>query len=254
MAEPAAGIVERELRALGGELAFPETPPLAASVTSRLLSERVASRTPRPFPGVALWTRRRTLALAVAGLLLVGGAAVAGRLAIGAVGVRIVQRSPSVEPSTNEAAFGRPVSLAEATDLLGFVPAYPARLGVPDDVRIAQAWSGTHVVVLAWRPAPGEDRPIPGLPWSTLLMQLPGEDELAIKEVLGGGAVEPAKVNRSEALWIAGAHDLILRTPEGERRFLVVSNTLVWQHDGITYRLETGLSKPDARALAETMP
>lgn len=253
MAEPATQVTERRLRALATEVAYPQTPSLAASVTSRLLNERAARASRRPFPGIALWTRRRVLVFAVFGLLLVSGVAVAGRLAIGAVGVRIVPAPPRSTPTTTEASLGRPVTLEEAADAIGFEPAYPPSLGEPDDVRIAETWSAARVVVLAWRTPAGDDG-VPGTPWSTLLMQLPGDDELAFKEVLGGGAVQAAKVDGAEALWIAGAHDLVLLTPEGEQRLSVAANTLVWQGDGVTYRLETRLSKPGARVLAESIP
>lgn len=251
MAEPVMTI-ERTLRALADEVAFPETPPLAASVTSRLLSERASTPRRRPFPTIALWTRRRALVLAVLGVLLVGGAAVAGRLAIGAVGVRIVP-TPAATPTATEASLGRAVTLDEAADLLGYEPAYPPSFGEPDDVRVARAWSGDGIVVLAWR-ATGGAEAIPGTPWSALLMQLPGEDELAVKSVLAGDALEPATVDGSDALWIGGAHDLILMTPHGEQRLRVAANTLVWQAAGITYRLETLLSKPAARTVAASIP
>lgn len=252
MAEPVPQAIERTLRALSDRLAFPETPPLAASVTSRLLVERAVSPARRPFAGIALWTRRRTLVLAVVGLMLIAGAAVAGRLAIGAVGIRVLPAPPTATPTLTEASLGRPVSLDEAAGLLGFEPAYPPSLGTPDDVRVADVWSGERVVVLAWRP-PSDEAGIPGTPWRALLMQLPGEDELAFKEVLSGGAVEHARVSGAPALWIAGTHELVLLTPDGEQRLSVAANTLVWQRDGVTYRLETRLSKPDARALAETV-
>ena len=253
MADPSGTALEGRLRAIAADLAFPPTPPLAASVTSRLLSERAATRSRRPFPGVATWTRRRTVVVTVLGLLLVGGVAVAGRLAIGAVGVRIVERIPAPGPTTTEASFGRSVALDDVPALIGFGPAYPPSLGKPDDVRIAQTWSGARIVVLGWRADDPGDA-IPGVPWSTVMMELPGDNELAVKNVLGGGAVEPARVDGSRALWIEGPHELILRGPDGEHRLAVEANTLIWQRDGITYRLETLLGKPDARGLAETLP
>jgi hypothetical protein len=34
----------------------------------------------------------------------------------------------------------------------------------------------------------------------------------------------------------------------------MASNTLVWEHAGVTYRIESGLSKADAMALAAGLP
>ena len=251
MGEPVTRI-ERQLRTLGPELAFPATPPLVASVTSRLLAERAATPSRRPFPGVALWTRRRALAVAVLGLLLLGGVAVAGRLAIGAIGVRIVQHPSAGGPTATERDLGQAVPLEDVAAMVGFEPAFPPALGEPDDVRVARTWSGARLAILAWRSAE-RDLAIPGTRWSTLLMQLPGDDELAVKQVLGGGSVEPATVAGADALWIGGPHELILMTPEGDVRLRIEANTLIWQRGGITYRLETLLDKPDARALAETV-
>jgi hypothetical protein len=254
MGDPAVTALERRLRGIGDELAFPPTPRLASSVPARLLTERAAMRTRRPFPGIALWTRRRTLVAAVIGLLLIGGAAVAGRLAIGAVGVRIVSGTPTTGPTSTEASLGRAVPLERAAELAGFDPRYPPSLGEPDDVRVALTWGAARVVVLGWR-ADRSGEAIPGLPWSSVLMELPGEDELALKQVLTGDALVPTSVDGEEALWLAEPHELLLRTPDGgEQRLSVRGHTLVWQHDGITYRLETLLGKGDARALAETTP
>ncbi len=252
MAEPAEAVIERRLRALTSELAYPETPPLAASVTSRLLSERAASRSRRLFPGAALWTRRRTVALAVAGLLFLGGAAVAGRLAIGAVGIRIVPKASTPPATGTEASLGRASSLAEAADVLGFEPAFPPSLGPPDDVRIARTLAGPRVVVLAWRAGPSDDA-IQGTPWTTLLMEVPGHREVAFKEVYANVGIEPTFVGGSEALWIEGPHELVLITPNGERHLSVAAHTLVWEHGDVTYRLETLLPQQAARTLAETI-
>jgi hypothetical protein len=34
----------------------------------------------------------------------------------------------------------------------------------------------------------------------------------------------------------------------------MAANTLIWEHDGVTYRIESGLSKADAFRLATGLP
>jgi len=60
-------------------------------------------------------------------------------------------------------------------------------------------------------------------------------------------------VGGNDGYWISGPHDLVLRTPTGERRFLVQGNVLLWQDGDTTFRLETALAEADAIALAETV-
>jgi hypothetical protein len=246
--------LERALIALGSTLEYPPAPPMAPAVTARLLAERAAARRP-PFPGLALWPRRRVLLLALAGVLLLAGTAVAARLAIGAIEIRVVSTPSVPTPSTVEsgAALGERVTLEGARARVGFSVVLPSGLGAPTEVHLAESLFGSRVVVLVWD-ADESHPPIRGTPWGTILMELPGgKGSLAFKEIAADTTLQAVQVGNADAFWISGPHELYLLTPDGERRFTVTGNVLLWEHDGTTLRLETALPKAEAVALAETI-
>jgi hypothetical protein len=247
--------VERSLIALGSAVQYPPAPPMAPTVTARLLAERAAARRPA-FPGLALWPRRRVLVLAVgAVVLLLAGTAVAARLAIGAIEIRVVQTPSPSTPSAVEsgAALGERVTLEAARARVGFPVVLPEALGPPDEVHVAETVFSSRVVVLVWDADASHPR-VEGMPWSTVLMELPGSKEpLASKEILAETTLQAVRVGSHDAYWISGPHQLSLFTPEGEQRFTVTGNVLLWEQDGTTLRLETALPKAQAVALAESI-
>jgi hypothetical protein len=247
--------VERSLIALGSTLEYPSSPPIAPGVRARLLAERAAARRPA-FPGLALWPRRRVLLLAVAGLiLLLAGTAVAARLAIGAIEIRVISTPPASTPTAVEpgASLGKRVTLDEAQATVDFPVVLPAALGPPAEAHVAESVFSSRVVVLVWEADASHAR-IEGTPWSTILMELPGSKEpLASKEILAETTLQAVQVGSHDAFWISGPHQLALFTPEGEQRFTVTGNVLLWEQSGTTLRLETGLPKAEAVALAESI-
>ena len=247
--------VERSLIALGSTLEYPPAPAVAPTVTARLLAERAAARRP-PFPGLALWPRRRILLLAVAGLLLLlAGTAAATRLAIGAIEIRVVRTPPASTPPVVESGteLGERVTLEVARARVGFPIVVPEALGPPAEVYVAESVFSSRVVVLVWD-ADAAHPPIEGTPWSTILMELPGSKEpLASKEIRAETTLEAVRVGSHDAYWISGPHQLTLLTPEGEQRLTVTGNVLLWEQDGTTLRLETALPKAEGVALAESI-
>jgi len=247
--------VERSLIALGSTLEYPPAPPIAPTVTARLLAERAAARRPT-FPGLALWPRRRILLLAVAGLiLLLAGTAIAARLAIGAIEIRVIPTPPASTPTGVEsgASLGQRVTLEEAQGMVDFPVVFPAALGPPAEVHVAESLFSSRVVVLVWEADASHPR-IEGIPWSTIVMELPGSKEpLASKEIIAETTLQTVQVGSHDAFWISGPHQLSLLTPQGEQRFTVTGNVLLWEQDGTTLRLETALPKAEAVTLAESI-
>ena len=247
--------VERSLIALGSTLEYPSAPPMAPTVTARLLAERAAARRPA-FPGLALWPRRRVLLLAAAVVvLLLAGTAVAARLAIGAIEIRVIPAPPASTPTAVEsgAPLGERVTLEGARARVSFPVVLPAALGPPAEVHVAESGFSSRIVVLVWEANASHPR-IEGTPWSTILMELPGSQEpLASKEILVETTLLAVQVGSHDAFWISGPHQLYLLTPEGEQRFTVTGNVLLWEQDGTTLRLETALPKAEAVALAESI-
>jgi hypothetical protein len=245
--------LETALRRAATRLAFPPTPPIASSVVARLRADAARSHRP-PFAGAALWSRRRFVLAIALGLVLLGGGAVAARLSIGAVEVRVARSLAPSPPAEAPSAFGAEVPLPEATAETGTKAAWPASLGKPDDVYVLRPGGVAEgpVLVLAWRRVEGY-RTIPNTPWSAVLFELRGPLDVVTKTVLAE-SISRARVRGADAFWITGEHDLGLQGAFGGLVVRVSGNVLVWQPaPGITYRLETMLPRAEAIALAETL-
>ena len=64
--------------------------------------------------------------------------------------------------------------------------------------------------------------------------------------------LELASVDGVPAFWIPVPHPVVIETERGTETFLARGNVLIWEVEGITYRLETTLGKAGADALAES--
>lgn len=248
------------LVALGREIAYPPTPPIVPAVSAHL---RSAERPAPPAPSQVwrrLARRRRLLVLvAVGAVLLLAGAAVATRLGIGPIGIRIVEspRPTTTPPPTGVApVLGRPISLEEALAAAPFEVRLPSGMAQPDRVWLGEG-TGPRVA-LAWRPDPGSGlRRIPGTPFGLVLVELVGSGpdvvkEIAVKEI-EGSALRNTEVGGSPAFFIDEPHDLLLATGDGDRLVRVTGTVLIWQAGEVTYRLESALSLRAAVELAEAV-
>src|SRR5207237_8616099 len=98
MAEPMAWPPRDEqglataLAELGGAIAYPPTPPIAAAVGAEL-REHPARRSPGAFPWAG-WRVGRSLALAIVALLVLAAAAVAFGIAIGGMRMTVGPVTP----------------------------------------------------------------------------------------------------------------------------------------------------------------
>jgi hypothetical protein len=234
------------------DLEWPATPVLAPTVRGLV--------TASPATVVRLPRRRRTkvMLIAAAVTLLLAGAAVAAKLVIdlGAVVVRVPEDGAFL-PTSSPAPFGEPVTLEQASDLLGDEVEVPVALGTP-----ARVWADEVItdkgsvvrVTLAWEPLP--DLPaIDGARYGAILMRFEGDEDQAVKDVQeDAGTVEPARVGDAEAVWTTGPHLLELLTSDGVRYVRVNGNVLLWRDGPYTLRLETSLPKAEAIRIAESLP
>jgi hypothetical protein len=68
--------------------------------------------------------------------------------------------------------------------------------------------------------------------------------------------LEDVQIAGRRGLWIAGAPHLFLRAPNGDVRDYparLAGNTLLWEQDGVTFRLESGLDRDAALRIAESV-
>jgi hypothetical protein len=136
-------------------------------------------------------------------------------------------------------------TLEAAQDRVTFpilLPAYPADLGVPEQVFMQ------------------EDGPMVILVWSDPAD--PQEARLSLHEIGPGsilvGKFEPlviqeTQVNGRYALWVEGPYLVRLTNGSIEFRRTVEGNTLIWEEQDITYRLESNLSLEETIKIAESL-
>ena len=241
--------LERALTELGRDVDFPPVPDLVPGVRARLAPSPPRRR--RRFLG------RRGLAIALASLAAAIGVAFAvpqARTAIlrvfgvGSVSVNVVDRLPGL-PGNGRLVLGDRVSLADARRRVSFPVAVPSAesFSEPDAVYVDDSVPGGIVFFLYGT----LERP------TALLSQFSATDVFADKSVGPGTTVEEVRVGLDRGYWIEGAPhvfaftDLAGRTRHESLR--LATNTLVWERDGITLRLEGDLDRDEAVEVAESM-
>jgi hypothetical protein len=258
--------LEARLSELGARIELPATPALAARVAAEVRARprrsRVRVLAPRPL-------ERRAAALALGAIVLLGTivliASPAARTAVagwlGLPGVRIEADGPAPSPGElgTDLHLGKRTTLAAAEAQTPFRILLPrARdLGEPDAVYLAYPpASGRVALVYGARPGiPRTDATGVGL----LLMEFEArlDEDLLEKTVFEGGTVEPVTIGSKPGYWIGGGpHAVRLIDPGGgvvEDPLRLAARTLLWQHHGVTLRLEGALSKTEAVRLAATV-
>lgn len=157
---PQEGGLGRELAALGGELAWPATPSIAAQVSLAIASTPTSGSAPRAMRARWGWRpARRALVLGLLAAILVVGVAVGIGFALGGLRLHFGGPPPGspLPPSVVAArGFGARTDMATAISRLGGVMVPDASvLGDPDHVYYHQQ---TQAVALAWGTRPGRCR------------------------------------------------------------------------------------------------
>jgi hypothetical protein len=243
--------LERELRALGDEIAWAPTPDLAAAVQAQVAAEpRRRRRSTWPVPRLAPALAAVLAVLIAVGVLLAASSGVRATLrdwlGVGSVRIARVDRLPDLAPA-RRLALGRRTTIGAAGRRLGHPIATVGALGAPDAVYVSEQAPVRVSLVYVGRL---------GLPAGTagvgaLLDELQGE-QLAFVEKLVAGRVPIVRVhvNGADGYFIAGRHSVML--PDALRPRLA-GNTLVWVRGGVSYRLETALGLRRALALARSV-
>jgi hypothetical protein len=254
-------LLEEQLRALAPQLAVPDASGLSVAVRRRLQS----GTTQVDISSVRERRTRRRVLVAVAAVLLV---VVVTTLAIGRtrnavadwLGLRgvEVERSPKpVQGLGKDLELGRPVSLAEARDALGFEPLVAARAqyGAPDGIYLADRPAGGRVT-FQYEPRPGLPA-APGSKVGLLVTEFEAEISEPVLSKLAGPdtTIERLQVNGQLAFWLAGAPHTVAFVDRDGKIFQddsrLAGNTLLFAQGPRTIRIESGLTKAEALALAE---
>jgi hypothetical protein len=230
--------LEIALRDLGQDLAWADGGDLVASVRARITGAPAVEGVRR---------HRRFVAAALAVVALVVGSAVgpvrtavADLLGLGIVEVKVVDALP--EGLSAVTRFGRPVTVAEARQAVGFVPRLPAALGPPDAAYTGSPPGGVSFV---WEEA------------GVLVTEHPGEVAGVVKTVVVRSGTEPVLADGELGLWLTGPHAVSFVAADGETVTddpRLADNTLVWSRDGVIVRIETDGDLDEALAIAASMP
>jgi hypothetical protein len=250
--------LERALSRLGEQLEWPPTPDLAEAVTERLAKKPTRRRFLVPM--------RRSLAIALAGLLVLAGSVFAAVPSVrdavldflGLQGATVERREtlPSAPP-TQPLDLGTRTTLAQAGERLGFTPLVPAELGAPDGVFVRDA-PPVRELSLTYRPQ--DD--LPRARTTTLgLLVTEFRADIApeyIQKVVGPGTTaERLEVDGERAIWIEGGpHFFFYRGPDGdwvETENRLAQNVLLLEHGNLLIRLEGAFDRDRAIELARSL-
>jgi hypothetical protein len=223
--------LERNLAALAPFVDLPEERDLAPAVRARLVETPGRHHVPwRRAAGIAALV----LVVSLAATMAVPDARTAVLRFLGIKGATVIRvdELPPVAPTPHE--YGDSVSLESAERIVGFRPLLLEE-GAPDDVRVDLFQPDAIVLVY------GE----PGV-------------RLRLTEMVGGfiqkyarveQPVERVDVDGEPGIWIEGRHVVV--GPFGLPR--LAGNTLLWEREGLTLRLEGGVTKDQALQLARSV-
>ena len=244
--------LDERLMDLGRAIAFPPTPPLAGMVAERL-------RQPTRRVGVAR-PLGRGFALAVAATILLVGIAAAFGLGLG--GLRLTFGPASFSPAPSllvGPGLGEALSLDDARASVAFtlrVPALP-ELRDPDRVYLVDPPAGGAVTLLyAARPGFAADA---GTGIGLIVTEFRADigPDIFEKLIDTGVHVTATEVNGGSAWWVAGGdHFFFYRDADGkvvDTTLRLASDTLVWEENGVTHRVEGAPSLADAIRVAESL-
>jgi len=138
---------------------------------------------------------------------------------------------------------------------VGFAIVLPAGTGEPDAMYVRNA----DEVSLVWGPREGLPRAPGAASVGLLLTEFRARLDATLfgKGVPPGARLEEVQVRGTRGYFISGAsHTFFYRDARNnvqDEHSRLAGNTLLWEANGITYRLESALARDEALRLAETL-
>jgi len=200
------------------------------------------------------------LVLAIAAIGLTTNLVADAERILGLRGVQIfrVPETPTPPPSTKASPVlftgTKVVALADASRLAGFAVEAPVALGDPDAIYVD---ASPVRVTLVYASRPGIP-PASQIGVSALVVEIRGavDQQLMGKAIGPGTTLEPVDVGGAQGFWLAGSpHLFFLRDASGVPQMetlRLAENTLLWERNGVTYRLEAQVSRDEAVRIAST--
>jgi hypothetical protein len=251
--------LESRLRALGEQIKYPPTPPIAAEVGRRL--EAQPHQRPHRVPRL-----RVALVVSLALLILAAGAAAAvpstRHAILDFLGLRgeTIERVPELphgvraKPSWR---LGLPTTLETAEDTLPFSALLPTELGDPNGVFISSEVPRGELN-LTYAPRPGLPRSrLTGV--GLLVNELNGHFSPAFhgKLLPPGARIEKFGIEGNYAIWIEGLHVFFFK-PAADHTFHIgrarlAANALLVQRGEVMVRLEGEFDRSTAIDIARSL-
>jgi hypothetical protein len=214
-------------------------------------------------PSSTRWSGARRPAFAVAAVILLAlvlvlalpGPRDAVARFFGIRGVRITSEGEIPAGIGRELDLGAPISIPDARDRAPGRPTRPEGLGPPT---AAFADRPPGALTLVWAPTASLPE-VHDTGVGLIVTSFPGQTrrDLVEKRILPETTVEQTTIRSSPAFWISGVpHAFVYLDADGKAQLdttRLAANTLLWEDDGITYRLESALERADAIALAESL-
>lgn len=216
---------------------WPPAPDVADQVRARTAGRPVASP---PVVSHPKWGRRIALAAAAIALGVFGAltaapgfrAAVADFLGLGRVKIETRATVPTPTTTAVDLGLGREASLDEVDELFGHVEV-PGILGAPDTVYLSD--SGDFVALVY---DPNAELPeIADTGAGLIVFRLPDfpPGEYLYKTLGPDAGIRRVEVNGVEGLWVRGREHAL--SFEGSIR--TSGNALIWEEEGVTFRIES---------------
>ena len=245
------------LKAVATQVEYPPTPELSGRVRARLQEAPEPQRVP-------LRSRRYAFALAVVGALVAVFAAtmvlspqareaVADFIGVGGVRIEFDEPSPTMSPA-DDLDLGPQVTLDEAEGFVDFAVKRPRLDDLPEPEIHLTTPPPSGMVSLLYRDA-YEESDEPGLLITQFEARL--EQGFLKKLTFEGAAVEYLTVRGAPGYWVTGTHFFAYFDETGDIReetLRLAENVLLWEEDGITYRVEGGFDKAEALRIADSIP
>lgn len=175
-------------------------------------------------------------------------AAIAALLHIGSVTIVPTAPTPGIDkpkPLSSVLDLAGQTTLADAQRRMPFsirLPTYPADLGAPRYV-FAQDLGG-DAVVLAWLEPGSTDR---------VRMSVSELSSDIYVQKFAPPVLQETTVHGQRAIWTDGPYTVEITSGQVVQRRLITGHVLIWSEGGVTYRLETSLSLPEAVRVAESL-
>ena len=250
--------MEASLVELGRRIDYPPEVDLAARVRARVEAPRPPFAR-RLYLQLASPAALATAAVVIACMFLMSSPsardAVADLLGIDGVRIHIQQEIPAAGADLR---LGDRVTLAEARSQVDFRVLVPGRLGDPDDVYY-ESDVARGQVALVYRADADLPPAVRGGDAGVVVTEFEADlqADLYKKLLQFSTELDGVTVNGEPGFWIEGApHVIEYIGPGGEAGRLpsrLVGNTLLWNQDGLTLRVESSLSLTESLAIASSL-